>query len=268
MTTGQKIAAERKKAGLTQEQLADEMQVSRQAVSRWESDLAFPETDKLVKLARRFGCTTDYLLMPDASPDSAQITAEGEPTGVWTLTAGRLRYEYRSKTTVFGVPLVHISWGTGKTAKGIIAIGVRAKGVLALGIFAMGVFSFGVFALGIFAFAAFALAIASFGSVSVALFSAGAVAVGVATSGAVAVGCFSSGALAVGQFIAVGDVAYGGIALAKTSAHGSVYSLVVAQGQSLESFLPEIVEQINATVPAALRWLAHSTLSIGSVMLP
>ena len=44
MTTGQKIYECRKNAGLTQEELAEKLGVSRQAVSKWESDAAFPET--------------------------------------------------------------------------------------------------------------------------------------------------------------------------------------------------------------------------------
>lgn len=269
MTTGQKISAERKKLGLTQEQLADKMEVSRQAVSRWEADLAFPETEKLIKLSKLYGCSTDYLLMPDGSKrDDAQAaqTRQGK-LNLFSLSLSSVYFEYVSKTKVGGVPLVHINWGMGRTAKGIIAIGLRAKGVLAIGIFSMGIISLGVFALGIFAFAAFALALASFGAVSVGLFVGGAVAVGFASFGAVAIGCFANGALAVGQFVAVGDVAYGGIALAKTTAHGSVYSFTAADGK-LENFLTEINAAIENTVPQILRWFAHSTVSIGRLILP
>ena len=44
MTLGSKLAQERKLKNLTQEQLAELLGVSRQAISKWESDLAFPET--------------------------------------------------------------------------------------------------------------------------------------------------------------------------------------------------------------------------------
>lgn len=43
MTTGEKLALLRKKKGMTQEELAEALQVSRQSVSRWEMDAAFPE---------------------------------------------------------------------------------------------------------------------------------------------------------------------------------------------------------------------------------
>lgn len=65
MTCGEKIQKLRKDSGYTQEDLADILSVSRQSVSRWESDIAFPETDKLITLAKLFKCSIDYLLNPD-----------------------------------------------------------------------------------------------------------------------------------------------------------------------------------------------------------
>ena len=62
MTTGEKLALLRKKKGMTQEELSEALQVSRQLVSRWEMDAAFPETDKLIKLSKLFECSIDFLL--------------------------------------------------------------------------------------------------------------------------------------------------------------------------------------------------------------
>jgi len=62
MTFGEKIAKLRKEINYTQEQLADILNVSRQSVSKWESNTSYPETDKLICLARLFKCSTDYLL--------------------------------------------------------------------------------------------------------------------------------------------------------------------------------------------------------------
>ena len=62
MTLGEKIAKERKELNYTQEQLADALDVSRQSISKWESDITFPETEKLIQLSRLFDCTVDYLL--------------------------------------------------------------------------------------------------------------------------------------------------------------------------------------------------------------
>jgi transcriptional regulator with XRE-family HTH domain len=62
MTLGYKLAKLRKEHNYTQEQLAAVLGVSRQSVSKWESDLAYPETDKLIRLSELFDCSLDYLL--------------------------------------------------------------------------------------------------------------------------------------------------------------------------------------------------------------
>ena len=62
MTLGEKIAKQRKELNYTQEQLADILGVSRQSISKWESDIAYPETDKLIELGKLFDCSMDYLL--------------------------------------------------------------------------------------------------------------------------------------------------------------------------------------------------------------
>ena len=51
MTTGEKLQKLRKDNNYTQEELADIMNVSRQSISKWESDVAFPETEKLIALS-------------------------------------------------------------------------------------------------------------------------------------------------------------------------------------------------------------------------
>ena len=62
MTTGEKLAALRKRKGITQERLSEILGVSRQSVSRWEMDAAFPETEKLIKLSKLLECSVDFLL--------------------------------------------------------------------------------------------------------------------------------------------------------------------------------------------------------------
>lgn len=79
MTTGEKLAALRKKKGITQEQLAEILQVSRQSVSRWEMDAAFPETEKLVKLGKLLGCSIDFLL-DESQEDLRDRESPGEVT--------------------------------------------------------------------------------------------------------------------------------------------------------------------------------------------
>lgn len=69
MTTGEKLAALRKRKGITQERLSEILKVSRQSVSRWEMDIAFPETDKLIKLSKLLECSIDFLLNDELTKD-------------------------------------------------------------------------------------------------------------------------------------------------------------------------------------------------------
>lgn len=69
MTTGKKLVLLREKKGITQEKLSEILNVSRQSVSRWENDISFPETDKLIKLSKLFECSTDFLLNEDIQGD-------------------------------------------------------------------------------------------------------------------------------------------------------------------------------------------------------
>ena len=77
MTIDEKIAKARREKRLTQEELADRLGVSRQAVSKWESGAALPETDKLARLSGLLGVSCDYLLCDDASEE--QKNASGRP---------------------------------------------------------------------------------------------------------------------------------------------------------------------------------------------
>ena len=62
MILADKIIRLRKKNGWSQEELADKMNVSRQAVSKWEGAQTIPDLDKILQLSTLFGVTTDYLL--------------------------------------------------------------------------------------------------------------------------------------------------------------------------------------------------------------
>lgn len=73
MTIGEKISKLRKEYNYTQEQLADRLGVSRQSISKWESDLAYPETDKLIELGKLFNCSMDYLLK-DGITEKTEVT--------------------------------------------------------------------------------------------------------------------------------------------------------------------------------------------------
>ena len=62
MILADKIIELRKKAGYSQEELAEKMGVSRQSVSKWEGALSIPDLDKILLMSEIFGVSTDYLL--------------------------------------------------------------------------------------------------------------------------------------------------------------------------------------------------------------
>ena len=81
MKLNEKIFQCRKQSGLSQEELAERVGVSRQAVSKWELGTALPELDKLKLLAKTFGVSTDWLLddeqdMPQEPRQETQPVAE------------------------------------------------------------------------------------------------------------------------------------------------------------------------------------------------
>ena len=88
-----RIAAVRKAAGLTQEQLGQLLGVTRQAVSRWESDTAYPETDKIVRMSQLLGVSCDWLLRDEEDgSDGAAPSGGAAPALVTRLlrnAAGR-----------------------------------------------------------------------------------------------------------------------------------------------------------------------------------
>lgn len=69
MTFGEKLLKLRKEAGLSQEGLAEKLEVSRQAVSRWENEGILPDAPNLLALSRLFGVSIDYLLHDDYQSD-------------------------------------------------------------------------------------------------------------------------------------------------------------------------------------------------------
>lgn len=69
MMLSEKIAYCRRKSGLSQEDLAEKLNVSRQAVSKWENGEALPELPKLRQLSTVFGVTADWLLNDEASDE-------------------------------------------------------------------------------------------------------------------------------------------------------------------------------------------------------
>lgn len=81
MTTGEKIKELRKKQGLSQEQLANLVGLSRQAVSRWEAENATPETAIIIRLSDIFHVTTDYLLKDEVYQENNQFSSQNYVNG-------------------------------------------------------------------------------------------------------------------------------------------------------------------------------------------
>lgn len=79
MILADKITNLRKKNGWSQEELAEKMCVSRQAVSKWESAQAVPELEKILLLSALFGVTTDYLLKDEIEDEELTDVAESVP---------------------------------------------------------------------------------------------------------------------------------------------------------------------------------------------
>ena len=190
----------RRQRGWSQEELGNQVGVTRQTVSKWEIGQSTPELEKLVELSRLFGMSIDQLVglkeTDGEGVDSSYRHAQSKvrPLGVY--------YEYISPIKVFGLPLIHVRLGYGsRLAKGIIAIGNCAVGVVALGSCSLGLLSFGGLSLGL-------------------LFALGGVSFGLAALGGLAVGGFAVGGCAVGQWLAIGGSAYGHIAIGTNEASG------------------------------------------------
>lgn len=76
MIIADKIVSLRKRAGWSQEELAEKLGVTRQSVSKWEGAQSVPDMDKVVSMSRLFGVTTDYLLKDELEEDAPCAAAE------------------------------------------------------------------------------------------------------------------------------------------------------------------------------------------------
>lgn len=121
MTFSEKLIRLRKREGLSQEELAQYLVVSRQAVSRWEQGTAMPDAGNLLKLKQRFHVTADWLL-EDAQGWEA-LTGSEENTG----TGARSAAETAVCTPAPQIQKSILPWA--------IPLGLSCAGLLILGIF-------------------------------------------------------------------------------------------------------------------------------------
>ncbi len=80
MILADKIVSLRKKAGWSQEELAEQLGVTRQSVSKWEGAQSVPDMDKVVQMSRLFGVTTDYLLKDELEEETPCAAAQEDDT--------------------------------------------------------------------------------------------------------------------------------------------------------------------------------------------
>ena len=122
MTFGEKLLQLRKEHGLSQEELAEQLNVSRQAISRWEGGSSLPDTVYVVKLSKLFAVTTDYLLHDDYTSD--------RDIPFVRYTENAIKQEHDRKRTFWilvGVQVFGFLWGMyGWLTFGAIYLGMSA----------------------------------------------------------------------------------------------------------------------------------------------
>ena len=223
----------RKQRGWSQEELGDQIGVTRQTVSKWEMGQSTPELEKLVALSQLFGMSIDRLVGLEKEEGMAssyrQTRAEVRSLGIY--------YEYISPVKVFGLPLVHIRLGFGpRLAKGIIAIGNCAVGVVAIGGCSLGLFSLGGVTLGLLlAFGGLSLGLVALGGVAVGGFAVGGCAIGqwLAMGGGAFSNYLAIGGGAWSSGLAIGGSAYGHIAIGTNKASGW-FPILPGSGYTME----------------------------------
>ena len=138
MILADKIITLRKKAGWSQEELASQLGVTRQSVSKWEGAQSVPDLDKVVQMSRLFGVSTDYLLK-DELEEEEFVESEADEAPLRRVTmeqAARylaLRKAYEptaSRCTILGVVLcilavVPLMLGVGLASSDVAALLVR-----------------------------------------------------------------------------------------------------------------------------------------------
>ena len=134
MTLGEKLKTLRASRGLSQEQLAAELNVSRQAVSKWECGDAAPDLDKLRAICAYFGVTTDYLIWENEEDAPKAAVPEKE-------RASRGRNEVFSNVLLLVLLLAGIAalWGSlrisftrGAVVHIILAVAAIAAAILSM----------------------------------------------------------------------------------------------------------------------------------------
>lgn len=231
-----KLREERKKKGYSQEEFANLIGVSRQAVSKWESGQSLPEVDKLILISNKLDVSIDYL-MDNEYMEEQNVKVKFDYEDFLNQEKKFNTYEYKSKTELFGMPLIHINFSKGRimfrrsiilrdlqTAKGIIAIGDRAIGIMTVGLFSIGFISLGLFSLGLVTLGVFSLGLLSYGTI----------AIGYSSIGIIAIGWHALGVVALAKDVAVGVVAVADNAIGVASS-GASLDVMLGKNNEIQS---------------------------------
>lgn len=254
MTFTERLHQLRRQRGLSQEDLAGELGVTRQAVQKWESGASRPDMDNLVALSRYFNVTLDYLITGESS-----ISAEPSPPPATIINNhyhnSRWEYEYKSTRTLWGLPLVHIHIKDNGLvcAKGIIAIGNVSVGLISAGIISTGLLSIGTLSLGLISIGCLALGLASIGCMAAGLIAVGAMAVGWLSIGGLVWGVYGIGGVVEAAQIGMGGVVKAPLAIGRVP-EGST-AIQLPEGDLPPETLRAIREAISASLAGRHPWL-------------
>lgn len=118
MTWGEKIASARKEKGMTQEMLAEQLGVTRQAVARWETGLSVPDAGMLVRIAGALDTTVNDLLGEEEPEQGRDLAAELEALN--RQLAEREERSRRRWRAFFAAVGILALWGAVMLAAGLI----------------------------------------------------------------------------------------------------------------------------------------------------
>lgn len=260
MNLAEKLQLLRNNNRLSQEELADKLGISRQAISKWESGQSTPDLKKLIIIAELYNVTIDslvkdsdefHILQSNGTNNREEQKVDDKKTQV-VININRgysMEYEYKSKKTLFGLPLVHINIGRGfKKAKGIISIGNISYGMISLGFISFGILSCGLVSIGLITLAILSIGLLlAVGVMSAGIFSIGAISIGIFSLGAVSIGKYAFGAVAIASDIAIGDYAKANIAIGnKVKGINTI---------SLDTSVVDIKNLIKQEYPNLSKWI-------------
>ena len=227
MEFNNKLMELRKEKGWSQEELGNQINVSRQTVSKWELGQTTPEMNKLIEISRLFQITVDELIGADSWHEPKTDYRERETEQAVEQKSKKPHYEYISEKKIKGRPLVHVNIGVGRykakgiiaignTATGIVAVGMAVKGLVAVGLASLGLISIGLCTVGLLALGQLSVGCVAIGGVATGVLAFGGIAVGVVTLGGLSVGVYSAGGMAIASRVAVGGSANAPIAIGDT----------------------------------------------------